>query len=1012
MKKIIALILSFCCVYGAHAATDSVKLTVEKDVLADALEVFFPDATNRTKAATAYRDFVKQNDNAGITAVQLKEVCVTGGMDMNNASQKSKCQDFIQALSPVWKRKCTKEEAGYCVKNFSWINTNRRQGMFMAKMFLENAWKVPKATCAAGLVSEWNDDYIACRSLASPVTYYEFQFDDLFESVDHDLHLNQKNAICIIAGHTNDCDKPASCPSVDKIAKQFGYKASVSGNACVVEENAFTDASQLVNEYEGKIDNFVFSSSKDQTEIQAMGSLDETIKQYCAVKLAPTPITSFECEKSHRRWERGTFEDNEDVLVCHINGKRVDFVFDDLTQANVTWTQKKKIDGSLQGLGCRANGGMFDGEHCGDLTEQQCAQVAKANIKDCPGCKQAYWDKQQKICMLPASATAGTVKTVINVATNTGIAAVGLLVTVATAGTGTAAVIMITAGSAAVAAAATSDVAKIVMDNDASDWFVEMNQIQTAQQADAFLRKHLDEIMGATSLDAKRRNGLDEMLSRVLSKTSDSYFEQLVAGCVAEPQEGQIEYDESLPTCKLNPSNGSNTKQTIINVADTVQFIAGVVMIATGLLQTVKTITTRVMSVVDKLDELKNTGWIYRHGHNPPWYNQTTGEVIDKLPKGVPGWDPNPALRGGGRWRGLLYGNGNTGSFTKKADLIKWITNNRVTTVVNKVWNPNWSVVAAGTAAAATSYGEKNLANVQIPNRDKAASQPALESTSKTTQKPVFAPQPDLTSDIGLSGGVTSIQESDLQRPDTTVRQQSEPVAISAPTPVAPSRTIDPHAVDKKPNVGLIATAAVAGAALTGGLIGGLVTAKNKKDNQKSISAPAPAVPTDIEKILNVASGPFGYVDSRQISLIPLPTTVGTYAPIVTVANQAVVVVDYQNYQLPYYLDGVYKSWMPLLGIGETGGWFNVFQNPTDTGIRAVDQIRLALNKNITPSVVAKYIGAVNNGLQFPDASPAAFQIINAMFINGVVQVNNGTLSPADQALYNSNYTLLQNALK
>jgi len=569
------------------------------------------------------------------------------------------------------------------------------------------------------------------------------------------------------------------------------------------------------------------------------------------------------------------------------------------------------------------------------------------------------------------------------------------------------------------------------------------------------------------------------MLSRVLGNASDSYFEELVSGCVAEPEEGLIEYDTTLPTCALNPQNGNNTASTVIKVADTIQFIAGVVMIVTGLVQTATTISTRAGSVVDKIDDLKATGWI-RDGNK--WVNQTTGETLSKLPKGVPGWDPNPALRGGGRWRGLLYGNGNVGSFTKKADLIKWVTNNHVITEVNKVWNPNLYAVAVGAADVATSGSDTNLANVQIPGRNNTtpggdtnppkdgnpgggdvpgdtdvvldldkvvviaperkikgldvgdttpkipeftATPPAKKPSESTTPvvTPTVTPEPETPAPVVTPTTPTVTPEPEtpapVVTPTTPTVTPTVPTAPVSVAPIEPLKNVEPVKTEKKRNTAAIAIGSVLAVGATGGLVGGLV-AKNKRDERReankltTVPVATPFVgagnqlTNEMNALLGTAGGVLGYVNGKELKLIPLPTVVNTYSTIVQINVRAVVVVDYNGYKLPYYVEPTAGSWRPLLGIGQMGGWFNTY--PSDTGITTIDSITNTLNQILAPANVSKFVGGAA-GASFPVAAPAAYQIINAEFPNGVVQTYNGTFTPADQALYNSNYNKMKNAL-
>ena len=159
------------------------------------------------------------------------------------------------------------------------------------------------------------------------------------------------------------------------------------------------------------------------------------------------------------------------------------------------------------------------------------------------------------------------------------------------------------------------------------------------------------------------------------------------------------------------------------------------------------------------------------------------------------------------------------------------------------------------------------------------------------------------------------------------------------------------------------------------------------------------------------AGGILGYVDNNEITLVPLPTTVNTNAPIVDINNRAVVVVRYKTYNLPYYLDAGRSAWVPLLGIGQTGGWFNTYPNIDSTGIARLDKITKTLNQMLPARTVLKYTGQNNYGVRFPFAASAAYSIINAEFPGGVVQTYNGSFTSADRALYDRNYQHIKSVL-
>ena len=163
----------------------------------------------------------------------------------------------------------------------------------------------------------------------------------------------------------------------------------------------------------------------------------------------------------------------------------------------------------------------------------------------------------------------------------------------------------------------------------------------------------------------------------------------------------------------------------------------------------------------------------------------------------------------------------------------------------------------------------------------------------------------------------------------------------------------------------------------------------------------------DLETILNNSDKSLGMVNGNMIKLVPMNTTNGTSAKIININGNAVAVVDYRGRRLPYYVNAQTGSWIPLLGIGKTGGWFNTYLSNTPG--RVVDQVQRALNQQLKPAIVAQFVGANALGVQFPMPALDAYNVINAEFPNGVVETFNGTFSPSDQALYNDNYNKMKN---
>lgn len=214
---------------------------------------------------------------------------------------------------------------------------------------------------------------------------------------------------------------------------------------------------------------------------------------------------------------------------------------------------------------------------------------------------------------------------------------------------------------------------------------------------------------------------------------------------------------------------------------------------------------------------------------------------------------------------------------------------------------------------------------------------------------------------------------------------------------------------DKQKNVGLIVGLTAAGLVATGAIVGGVIAATTKDKAAKTAEAvTVNQLDPQLEQAMNNANGILGTVDGKQVSLMPLPTTVNTNAKIVDIDAKAVTVVNYNGYKLPFFINKNNK-WTPILGIGEKGHWFNVYPN-ANSGIKTIDNITKLLNQQVNPSVIVRYIGNNASGVALPSAANTAFGIINAEFPNGVLQSEN--MTPQDAKLYSQNYDLIKNKLE
>ena len=1008
MKKILTLIIGLFLFCPANAET---YLRVKPSVLESVVEEYFADEDTQIKVADKYNELLSKNNNQGLTADDMWAVCRAGGLKVRRDNDKQTCNNFVSALAvntSVLYHVCgdDKNKSGIvarCIENVfdatsgdSNVQVTTRDAVKLSQAYAKKQFN-DKIQCADVVRTSSNDDFIACKSSTTPNTYYEFRFSDAKEHKDNAILHGVEAGICAIhgmkytkAGSTstgsvsagvvsNIISWPSSCKAnntsecaqVGKTAADFDYTMNWSAeNGCAFESNIIRDANEIKNEYGNPpIDNWIFSGDKSQIQVYANTTLDDTIRAYVQQKIYPTPITKFECKSAHRRYMRTGFQDSEDVLTCFINGKQVDFVFDDITQTK-TGLGKKKIAGSKQALSCIVAGGTYTGKECSFLTEQQCNDLKSSDISNCPECKTVYWDSIEEICVLPAAKTAADIKKFENGSIKIGGAVLVVAGTVVSGGSALAIV-----GTTMVVAGTTAEmISDAVIDSRAEEFIHTMNRCKSSGCAESFLRDNLQKISNLRiNFDKPTLNAIDTEVARLVELLPDDseFFVDLVSACGIDTS------GESIADCPFN-KNKAEPVQIIRYVGLGLQIVGNTILIVDGIVQLTKTSTI----VQQRINDLKTNGWVRgtQNGQSG-WIHGKTGKFQPTLQKGQIGW--NPASR---RFHGFSGPGTTSGSFVSGAAIQN--------TIKDTLIAGNLLKIGGGAANLANIATEEDV----IPNLNRIPSNNPLNNITPTNPNAPSNPtQP--TPVISLSG-VDPVQP--IVKPIPVL--QPDPVQepgqqIDTPNP---SSNVTPYAVQDPRKTGLIATAAVLGAVGTGLLIGGLISNNSDDDSNHKNTGNVSELEQDLNKILENADSALGFVDGNMIKLVRLATATGAYAPILNINGKAVAVVNYRGYNLPFYVNS--GSWAPLLGIGANGGWFNVYPVSGKTGIAYIDAIVDMLNAQLNPAVTAQFVKANHLGLAFPAPGADAYKIINSEFINGVVETYNGTFTPAEQTLYNNNY--------
>ena len=527
MKRIVMILLSIFsiapCLANIHITPDAVVSVVQEFVHSDKVNSVIGEYNNQ----------LKQSNGTGISAQALWDVCAIAGWDIKKSDGKSQCEKFVNALvrrsTIKFFHACAKEnkgKAGYiCVDDFftnkiyGGTQVNLTPGQTLAKEYARLKHNDSTVQCRNKFDPGTLDDTLMCTS-HNKNAYYEFVFDDLEEPKDQTIKNSIQSAICRMydakpttagcaGGGTNvsgaatcwsaSCAADsAKCAQINQSMAKFGYSATYKNNKCEINFNNINDKSKLKTAY--GIDNFVFCHG---IQVANAPNVETYLKQYIAER-AGVSASTVKCDSGFNTYtgtgcaRNGITDFKDDIKTCRVGNNQIDFVFDDI---NEKW--KKTVKGGVQGMSCVVSGGTYSGKRCIGLGEQQCNVLRQSNLKECPECKAAIWDKETESCILPSSKSAQNLQKGVNIGLIVGGAVVGVVITVATAGTATAAV----AGTATAAAAATKTAivltaietvgagielgAQLQIDAMADDFLVKSNKCKTATCAKKMLAENL-----------------------------------------------------------------------------------------------------------------------------------------------------------------------------------------------------------------------------------------------------------------------------------------------------------------------------------------------------------------------------------------------------------------------------------------------------------------------------------------------------------------------------------------
>ena len=338
-------------------------------------------------------------------------------------------------------------DGGVCVRTYR----NTQVQMLQAQQIAIEHIKMNKGYdihCSMNYRTESNDDYIKCTDYKGH--FYEFQFDDIKESFDDTIKYSVASSMCRLYNGTVQipeiCDiKKDHADKFRMSLQKFGYDADCHqtypqhpDKRC--EVNFISRRGKLRTAYN------IINDKFKHLHVRSNADLIFLLKRYAQRMVKESGKTfdsnDFKCNNSFNTYYTDSFTNpKNDILTCYVNGKPVDFLFDDVNEA-----LDYEANSGTAGLTCIADaGGTFDGKSCNGITKDQCIRLGRK----VPG--GVTWDNTLDTCMLKDASKAQAINDAISDIVAVGTAVATLIITVTTAGTGTVGIIAVYGATATTA---------------------------------------------------------------------------------------------------------------------------------------------------------------------------------------------------------------------------------------------------------------------------------------------------------------------------------------------------------------------------------------------------------------------------------------------------------------------------------------------------------------------------------------------------------------------------------
>ena len=422
----------------------------------------------------------------------------------------------------------------YCIKDFfEPTNVQVMQAIALAKEYalVKNGHTI---YCGGSYRKSWNDDYIKC---SDGTNFYEFRFDDIYESFDNTILYSIKDAICrMYGGKLKDssaayCDiDQYNCSKINTSMQKFGYSAEYVNIMNGVTGCKMSFDSKSADSYELKtafgIDNKKFIN----LQLKSGADLHFFLKRYVERSLSDqgVKLTSFSCNNSFNTYYTDSISNlKDDILTCKVNGQQVDFLFDDMNESiNIT------SDGGQAGLQCLASdGGVYDGKNCHGLSKEQCNEM---NSKVPGG---TLWDTTLDTCILKAASDAETLDKVTGIASGIGVGVGLAAITIATAGSATTVILVVTSAGLTTTGAVIAQSAQKTKEEEIRAFLAKSTKCNSASCAESTLKEYLEEaVQYQNNMTDDNKIALEGEIARLMELIpgSSNFYTDLIEQAIAD----------------------------------------------------------------------------------------------------------------------------------------------------------------------------------------------------------------------------------------------------------------------------------------------------------------------------------------------------------------------------------------------------------------------------------------------------------------------------------------------